>query len=52
MYFRVMEVIKTEVLGRKVKGVRVDKKRLGPDDVNLQTKELYCNYLVLIGSLE
>jgi len=34
-YFRVMEVVKTKVLGRQVKGVRVDKERLGPDDVNL-----------------
>jgi len=34
------------------KGVGVDKTRLGPDDVNLQTKELYCNYLVLIVSVE
>jgi len=33
-------------------GARVDKIRLGPDDVNLQTKELHCNYSVLIGSPE
>jgi len=33
-------------------GVRVDKTRLGPDNVNLQTEEIYCNYSVLIGSLE
>jgi len=33
-------------------GVRVDKMRLGPDDVNLQTEEIHCNYLVLIGSAE
>ena len=25
---------------------------LGPNDVNLQTKELYCNYTILIGSPE
>jgi len=25
---------------------------LEPNDVNLQTKELHCNYLVLIGSSE
>ena len=25
---------------------------LGPDDLILQTKELHCNYSVLIGSLE
>jgi len=51
-YFRVIEVIKTEVLGRKVKGVGVDKERLGPDDINLQTEELHCNYSVLIVSVE
>jgi len=34
------------------KGVRVDKMRLGPDDINLQTVEIHCNYSVLIGSLE
>ena len=33
-------------------GVRVDKMRLGPDDINLQTEELHCNYSVLIGSPE
>jgi len=33
-------------------GARVDKVRLGPDDVNLQTEELHCNYSVLIGSPE
>ena len=33
-------------------GVGVNKMRLGPDDINLQTKELYCNYSVLIGSSE
>jgi len=33
-------------------GVRVDKTRLEPDDVNLQTKEIYCNYSVFIGSVE
>jgi len=33
-------------------GVRVDKTRLGPDDINLQTKELHCNYSVLIVSAE
>jgi len=34
------------------KEVGVDKRRLGPDDVNLQTEELHCNYSVLIGSPE
>jgi len=33
-------------------GVGVDKMRLGPDDVNLQTEKLHCNYSVLIGSPE
>jgi len=33
-------------------GVGEDKIRLGLIDVNLQTKELHCNYSVLIGSLE
>jgi len=32
--------------------VGVDKERLGPDDVNLQTEELHCNYSVLIVSAE
>jgi len=33
-------------------GVGVNRTKLGPDDVNLQTEELYYNYSVLIGSLE
>jgi len=33
-------------------GVGVDKEILGPDDVNLQTEELHCNYSVLIVSAE
>ena len=33
-------------------GVREDKIRLELVDINLQTKELHYNYLVLIGSLE
>jgi len=33
-------------------GVRVDKEILGPDDINLQTEELHCNYSVLIVSAE
>jgi len=33
-------------------GIGVDKMRLGPNDVNLQTEELHCNYLVLIVSPE
>jgi len=35
-----------------IEGVRVDKRRLGPDNVNLQTKELHCNYSVLIVCAE
>jgi len=34
-----------------IEGVGVDKTRLGPDDVNLQTEELHCNYSVLIVSV-
>jgi len=34
------------------KGVRVDKMRLEPDDINLQTEELHCNYSILIVSAE
>jgi len=33
-------------------GFGVDKERLGPDDVNLQTAELHCNYSVLIVCAE
>ena len=33
-------------------GAGVDKVKLRPDDVNLQTEELHCNYSVLIGSPE
>jgi len=33
-------------------GVGVDKIRLGPVDINLQTEEIHYNYLVLIESLE
>jgi len=33
-------------------GVGVDKERLGPDDINLQTAELHCNYSVLIVCVE
>jgi len=33
-------------------GVGVDKERLGPDDVNLQTEELHSNYSVLIVHAE
>jgi len=50
VYFGVMEVVKTEVLGRQIK--ESEWTRLGPDDVNLQTVELHCNYSVLIVSAE
>jgi len=30
----------------------VNKMGLGPDDVNLQTEELHCNYSILIVSTE
>jgi len=30
----------------------MNKMGLGPDDVNLQTKELHCNYSVLIVCAE
>jgi len=33
-------------------GVGVDKMKLGPDDVDLQTEELHGNYPVLIVSAE
>jgi len=33
-------------------GVRVNKMGLGPNDVNLQTEELHCNYSILIVSTE
>jgi len=33
-------------------GVGVDKTRLEPDDINLQTEELHGNYSVLIVSAE
>jgi len=33
-------------------GVRADKTRLGPDDINLQTKKIHYNFSVLIGSPE
>jgi len=32
--------------------VRMNKMGLGPDDINLQTEELHCNYSVLIVCAE
>ena len=52
MYFRVIEVIKIEVLKEITEGVRVDKTRLGLDNVNLQTEEIHYNYSVFIESVE
>ena len=51
-YFRVMGSHQDRGPKRSSEGVRVDKTRLGPDDINLQTEELHCNYSVLIGSPE
>jgi len=51
-YFRVMGSRQDRGPKRSSEGVRVDKMRLGPDDVNLQTKELHCNYSVLGVSAE
>ena len=36
-------------IGQRLKWIRIE---LGPNDIDLQTKKLYCNYLVLIGSSE
>ena len=52
MYFRVIEVVKIEVLKEITEGVRVDKTRLGLDNVNLQTEEIHYNYSVFIESVE
>ena len=51
-YFGMMEVVKTKILRRASEGVGVNKIRLGPVDVNLQTEKICCNYSVLIESLE
>jgi len=51
-YFGVVESCQDRGPKESSEGVRVDKRRLGPDDVNLQTKELHCNYSVLIVSAE
>jgi len=45
------EVIRKRFLGSKI-GTEWTGIGLGPVDVNLQTKELHCNYSVLIGSPE
>ena len=51
-YFGVVESHQDRGPKESSEGVRVDKRRLGPDDVNLQTKKLHCNYSVLIVSAE
>jgi len=45
------EVVRKRSLGSRI-GNRVDRRVLGPDDINLQTEEIHCNYPVLIGSVE
>jgi len=51
-YFGVVESRQDRGPKESSEGVRVDKRRLGPDNVNLQTEELHCNYSVLIVSAE
>jgi len=51
-YFGVREVAKNGGPKESSEGVGVGKRRLGPDDVNLQTEELHCNYSVLTVSAE
>jgi len=45
------KVIRKRSLGSKI-GTEWTEIGLGLVDVNLQTKEIHCNYSVLIGSLE
>jgi len=45
------EVVRKRSLGSKI-GMEWTEIGLGSVDVNLQTKEIHCNYSVLIGSLE
>jgi len=51
-YFGVVESRQDRGPKESSEGVGVDKRRLGPDNVNLQTEELHCNYSVLIVSAE
>jgi len=51
-YFGVIESHQDRGPKESSEGVGVDKRRLGPDNVNLQTEELHCNYSVLIVSAE
>jgi len=51
-YFGVVESRQDRGSKESSEGVRVDKRRLGPDNINLQTEELHCNYSVLIVSAE
>jgi len=50
VYFGVVESRQDRGPKELSEGVRVDKRRLGPDNINLQTKELQCNSSVLIVS--
>jgi len=45
------EVVRKRSLGSKI-GTEWTEIGSGPVDVNLQTKEIHCNYSVLIGSTE
>jgi len=45
------EIVRKRSLGSKI-GIEWTEIRLGPVNVNLQTKEIHYNYSVLIGSLE
>jgi len=45
------KVVRKRSLGSKI-GTEWTEIGLGLVDVNLQTKEIHCNYSVLIGSLE
>jgi len=51
-YLGVMESHQDKGPKELSEGVRADKMKLGPDDINLQTEELHCNYSVLIVSAE
>ena len=45
------KVVRKRSLGNKI-GTEWTGIGLGPVDINLQTEELYCNYIILIGSPE
>jgi len=52
VYFRVRGSRQDRGPKELSEGVGVNKRRLGSDDVNLQTEELHGNYSVLIVSAE